>query len=1376
MSSSLAVPLAIWNSIPNSLVTRALASDDGQTVLAALESGYLWLYTFHAIDSSNTPQLRPRIMLMGHRSAIAAMTLIRFEIDCVPTRENVAITASEDGEAAMWDLEDGRCLAVNTNAFPGIPTALKLSSSGKVVFCGGCSNDITVLGTDTLEIIKTSNLYDNWTSSICSCYTETKGVERVFSITFDGWLCTILFDENKGEFQTDSINKVKIEYASAVAPAFSIEINPFDRNILFCLQRKSCCVYGIKQNALSFIDNFECPQPGQFWMGARFLSARTILLWTKNSKAFVYYLGNEKDIHRTTSNLIPPNAIVLVSDGSTTIYVNRDSLLDYLETPTNTKVLVAAFEGTSDEYNSVMCLVPSDPHHPNSCHYLLSFRNTRSKCDDIDVWPFWASNIGSRVALGIQEAPYLAAVGKAGLERIIQFRGPRTVRFSAIWPIKRISLLEITSITLVMEKYVAVGLNNGNIHICLVSAPFFHSVEDLVEHHSIRMLKAHTGSITCLHTPSLSLTRGKHILFSGSEDSTVKAWDIETGRLLGDFMNHTQSVLTLLAVPEETKHHIHHSIISISEDHSVAVIDIEEMYCLYRFSGHPYPIMNIYFRTADDFFIVQCTDGSIHVWQLKTGHLDRIESGPVVDDILDGCDSSISCRKYGRDYQLASIKQTISAFPIHSTDKAPPPVLVFLVNVKRLANDIYSSQCTLSPPSSPIHRHNRSRTATARSGSEDLGQKLPNRAASPNKQITEMFKPMIDKVKIMVESVASSAATPTGARTPVEDTSNSLPQKEAEVTISEPVSQTTLDWGILQAVFSSLLSWGFEGGVDGICVSKFGLLPPQPSVAFGFRGTNGFLSILAPNSGIPSQDWRVSPTISASRLLMILSLVRTVLSMKGLEEDAIAVITYYGATLPHSIGSRFKFPSFSYLARFWQDPVADIQQAARSLFNMALSKMPEEERQSVINYWKSYLPVSYTPPRKEKTNMRCAIIMGILGVHFPNAFTQRICKDVAESLDIALRDDQKSHIAYRIAAVEIIGHGFTTWEPHINGSAVLRGIIALTGLGIAPAPSPVSSGAVQSTLVVPGGSIVRSGSSKSLSASTSLKTTLAGGNSSSTNIPSPSGPSSQPQPQPQQQQQQSQPQAQLQSQPQSQPQPQAPPTPLMVIARQAIIQIASANTPLFISTVTFDLVHSKSIEERSAGLKLLGMFIARKPSILYAHLTRIAEAMVKSLDPNQPVMRDALQPIVTFNFAELVRTYPNVSFHAGTQRLAVGTTEGVSVVYDFKTATKVQILEGHARPVTAVSYSPDGKMIATFSIEEGSVRIWQPSSGFLGISAALASVGAVSQMKSFRTFNVGSPEGAALLTDVLHEVKLDWVSDRTVKLRSIKELELSFTV
>jgi WD40 repeat protein len=178
--------------------------------------------------------------------------------------------------------------------------------------------------------------------------------------------------------------------------------------------------------------------------------------------------------------------------------------------------------------------------------------------------------------------------------------------------------------------------------------------------------------------------------------------------------------------------------------------------------------------------------------------------------------------------------------------------------------------------------------------------------------------------------------------------------------------------------------------------------------------------------------------------------------------------------------------------------------------------------------------------------------------------------------------------------------------------------------------------------------------------------------------------------------------------------------------------------------------------------------------------------MVKTLDPNLPELRESLFPLVTINFAELVHAYPNISFHSPSQRLAVGCLEGITIIYDLRSATKVGVLEGHQKSVSAVSFSADGKLIATFSVEENCLKFWQPFSGFLGslVGALGGSSGQatgvalanLSKIKPYRTFNVGPPQTDVSLSACLDEINFTWLNDRGIKLKSINGVELVFNV
>jgi hypothetical protein len=202
----------------------------------------------------------------------------------------------------------------------------------------------------------------------------------------------------------------------------------------------------------------------------------------------------------------------------------------------------------------------------------------------------------------------------------------------------------------------------------------------------------------------------------------------------------------------------------------------------------------------------------------------------------------------------------------------------------------------------------------------------------------------------------------------------------------------------------------------------------------------------------------------------------------------------------------FKSPSLSVLIKFWQDSVADIQEAARFLIARVVTTMPQTQLSEIISYWSKLVPVQ--EPIKSKSRCRAAVILALIGSILPESLSMNVCSHVCLSLERIIKDTSKN--PYRLLSIELIGFGFKTWEPHLNGPSVIRLLVNLTGLkGQQPSGIPYLS------------------------------------------------------------------------------------PPNMLMARQSLMQIATVNTGLFVSTISFDLVHSKEVLEKVAGLKLLGLFITR---------------------------------------------------------------------------------------------------------------------------------------------------------------------------------------
>lgn len=135
----------------------------------------------------------------------------------------------------------------------------------------------------------------------------------------------------------------------------------------------------------------------------------------------------------------------------------------------------------------------------------------------------------------------------------------------------------------------------------------------------------------------------------------------------------------------------------------------------------------------------------------------------------------------------------------------------------------------------------------------------------------------------------------------------------------------------------------------------------------------------------------------------------------------------------------------------------------------------------------------------------------------------------------------------------------------------------------------------------------------------------------------------------------------------------------------------------------------------SSALFTLVRFIHRCSAKVLPLLPRFTEVVLRCLEPSDPTLRRQSLMAVTSALHELVQTFPMVAFHQTSQKFAVGTGDGLIVIYDLRTATKWRILEGHAGSISALAFSKDGSKLSSYSSQENSVRLWQCSAqGLLG--------------------------------------------------------------
>lgn len=132
------------------------------------------------------------------------------------------------------------------------------------------------------------------------------------------------------------------------------------------------------------------------------------------------------------------------------------------------------------------------------------------------------------------------------------------------------------------------------------------------------------------------------------------------------------------------------------------------------------------------------------------------------------------------------------------------------------------------------------------------------------------------------------------------------------------------------------------------------------------------------------------------------------------------------------------------------------------------------------------------------------------------------------------------------------------------------------------------------------------------------------------------------------------------------------------------------------------------------------------------------------------------------------------------QRLAIGTLHKQILIYDLRHCTRLFVLaDSHEYPISAISFSTDGKLMASYSLEESTVRIWTVAPSVWGFGSAPPKclnryvVSEKLESLSFYFFSnfpfnlftplFPPPSPEPPLEKLLRLLKLEWTSAKTVK-------------
>jgi WD40 repeat protein len=191
-----------------------------------------------------------------------------------------------------------------------------------------------------------------------------------------------------------------------------------------------------------------------------------------------------------------------------------------------------------------------------------------------------------------------------------------------------------------------------------------------LESHDILLLSAITGSQVAVlsgHTDevgSLTFSPDGTSLVSGSNDETIKLWDIQTGGVVKTFHGHTDGVHSVSISPDHT------TIASGSEDETIRLWDIQtgECHCIIEQQGQ---VDYVIFSPANPQHLISASGGYIWKWDINGHQIGPTHKGTHAAFSPDGT-HFISCEENVSTVQNSDSRITVAECQIPNHDPNPP--------------------------------------------------------------------------------------------------------------------------------------------------------------------------------------------------------------------------------------------------------------------------------------------------------------------------------------------------------------------------------------------------------------------------------------------------------------------------------------------------------------------------------------------------------------------------------------------------------------------------------------------------------------------------------------------------------------------------------
>ncbi|KAH8244751.1 hypothetical protein KR038_007637 [Drosophila bunnanda] len=876
VSNNLVVPVVLWGpTAPTHCISSVFLSDDQLTLVTGCYDGQICLWQVEP----STLKMSPRCLLVGHSAPV--LCLVRASL--LP-ENNFLVSSSENGEMCTWDLTDGKCM--EAVKLPQVHTQIQsyhtANSEDVRLFCIGYYAEIMVMDPFSLEVIYvlSSKVKPDWISAIHVLRPMRRKDDVVLAITTTGTVkvWTLTGNENK--------------HAEPIYENESKEIRCLNAITMNCCAQNQrtvllvCTKYWQIYDAGDFTVLCSVIAPArERWQGGDFITSDRVMLWTDEGKGYLYKLP---------ANCIPDNkefhSKSVVRDAPYLYYVLQHAGDKVLSCPPAMKLL----QGTGGQHN----LLRGD-----SEGYISVWNVPEVPLDNISI--LQAKQMPPRVlkphvctslveAWSIMDPPPVGILDQ--LSRITES------------PVKLTS-----SIYLPQQSRLVIGREDGSIVIVPATQTVMMQLlvgikQNFSDWPSHQILYGHRGRVNCLLCPSMIHSRyEKSHLLSGGIDFAVCLWDLYSGSLLHRFCVHAGEITQLLVPPESCSPRILKCICSVASDHSVTLVSLQERKCVTLASRHLFPVVTIKWRPLDDFLIVGCSDGSVYVWQMETGHLDRVLHGMLAEEVLSACDEqaedggsgggggsngassasemgmanpavhffrglksrNMNAIRHATQRGITQLQQlqghNQGNFDFLMKHRSNPLVIqglrtnpkdaeshILFFDIEGLIFELHSEEYAQMTPATlealGVHLQNpkdgKSMHLDASKKIGDFFSKVKNKAVDVEKILKDKDKHgLVQKFKEKTEIVEKKV------QAKVESLQKAVEPHEEQQDLKSKIAskmEVTHVMEVAQLLLSLLHSWGLDPHLDKMCETRLGLLRPIVPISYGVLSKAGYMSLLLP--------------------------------------------------------------------------------------------------------------------------------------------------------------------------------------------------------------------------------------------------------------------------------------------------------------------------------------------------------------------------------------------------------------------------------------------------------------------------------------------------------------------------------------------------